>query len=139
MSKRAFRPFMVLAAIALGLLLAYPAIARDVIANPSGIPVPWSKERDATSEDIGRAIVKGCSVRGWSCRIESPGKIRAVLHVRRHMAETTIDYDTKTYSITYVDSRELDYDSTTQKIHRKYNGWINNLIADINEAIAAIP
>jgi len=139
MSKRAFRPFMVLAAIALGVLPAHPAMARDVIVDPSGIPVPWSKDREATSDEIGRAIVKACGARGWSCRIEKPGSIRAVLHVRRHMAESRIAYDTKTYSITYVDSRELDYDPATRKIHRKYNGWINNLIADINEAIAAIP
>jgi hypothetical protein len=122
------------------LLAAGPASARDEpIVNPSDIPISWSKAREPTLEEIGRAIVKGCSVRGWSCGITRPGEIRAVLHVRKHMAESRIDYDTKTFSVTYVDSHELLYDPVKKEIHRKYNGWVNNLIADINTAISAIP
>lgn len=122
------------------LLAAGPAIGRDEpIVNPVGIPIAWSKAREPTLEEIGRAIVQGCSVRGWSCGITMPGEIRAVLHVRKHMAESRIDYDTKTFSVTYVDSRELLYDPVKNEIHRKYNGWVSNLIGDINASIAAIP
>ncbi len=129
------------AALVLGALLtAGPAIARDeAIVNPTDIPVSWSKAREPTLEEIGRAIVKGCGTRGWSCEITKPGEIRAVLHVRKHMAESRITYDTRTYSVTYVDSRELRYDAARNEIHRKYNGWVNNLIADINTAISSIP
>lgn len=138
MPKRALRPFLVLAAASL--VVAGPAIARDApLVNPSGIPVPWSKSRAPTLEEIGGAIVKGCGVRGWSCSITKPGEIRAVLHVRQHMAESRIDYDTKTFSVTYVDSKELRYDPVKNEIHRKYNGWVNNLIADINTSIASVP
>jgi len=138
MPNKAFRPFMLLAAAAL--LAAGPAMARDaLLVNPSGIPVPWSKSRAPTLEEIGGAIVKGCSVRGWSCSITKPGEIRAVLHVRQHMAESRIDYDTKTFSVTYVDSQELRYDPVKNEIHRKYNGWVDNLIADINTSIASLP
>jgi hypothetical protein len=101
-------------------LLVQPAIARDApLENPSDIPVAWSAA-------------------GWQCRPVEPGKIRAVLLVRQHMAESLITFDTEKYSVTYVDSRELRYDPEKNEIHRKHNLWVANLIGDINKSIASI-
>jgi len=131
-----------LIAILLGAgMLAFtgPAVGRDdPLVNPSGIPIAWGKSREPTIEEIGRGIVAGCARRMWQCSITRPGEIRAVLLVRQHMAEARIDYDTKTLSVTYVDSRELRYDPEKNEIHRKYNLWVTNLIGDINAAIAAM-
>jgi hypothetical protein len=128
------------ALLCLAAVVACPAGARDApLVNPANIPVGWTKDREPTLDEISNAILKGCSRRGWQCGITKPGEIRAVLLVRKHMAESRIDYDTKSFSITYVDSRELRYDPVKNEIHRKYNGWVNNLIADINAAIAASP
>jgi hypothetical protein len=41
------------------------------------------------------------------------------------MAMVNVKYDTKTYSITYKDSSNLDY--TGDSIHKNYNGWVTNL------------
>ena len=41
------------------------------------------------------------------------------------MALVRIDHDTKTFSITYKDSRNLGYDGTL--IRRNYNRWVRNL------------
>jgi hypothetical protein len=122
------------------LLLPIPAaVARDApLENPSRIPIAWTGAGAPSLEAVQRAIISGCSVRGWSCQAIKPGQIRAVLHVRRHMAESLIAFDTKEYSITYVDSRELRYNAEKNEIHRKYNLWVTNLIADINKAIAAL-
>lgn len=122
------------------LFLAAPAGGRDdPLVNPSNVPIAWGHPREPTLDEIGRGIVTGCARRLWQCSITRPGQVRAVLMVRQHMAEARIDYDTKTLSVTYVDSRELRYDAKRNEIHRKYNLWVTNLIGDINRSIASLP
>ncbi len=43
------------------------------------------------------------------------------------MATIKVSYDTKSYSIEYVDSKNLDANLEAKKIHRNYVRWINNL------------
>ena len=107
-------------------------------ARESNILIAWNKQEARPLEVVQRAIISGCAVRGWQCKAVKPGEIRAVLYVRKHMAESRITFDTETYSVTYVDSNELRYDPATNEIHRKYNLWVVNLISDINESIVSI-
>ena len=44
---------------------------------------------------------------------------------RPDVAVVDIDYTQTTYSIKYNESTNLDYDG--EKIHKNYNGWIQNL------------
>lgn len=114
-------------------------ISRDEpIQNPANIPVSWNADGKPTLERIQRAMIAGCAQRGWQCQATKPGEIRAVLHVRQHMAEALIAFNTESFSISYVNSSELRYNATEKTIHRKYNLWVVNLITDINSAIAAI-
>lgn len=62
---------------------------------------------------------------GWQMEPVGPGLIRATLHLRGHVAVTDIAYTADSFSIRYVDSRNLQYDGTS--IHKNYNGWIQNL------------
>jgi hypothetical protein len=122
-------------------LLAFatqPAVAgRDEpIRNPANIAISWNAEGKPSIELIQRAIIAGCAQRGWACQAIKPGEIRAVLHLRQHMAEALISFNTEGFSVKYVDSTELRYDAAENTIHRKYNQWIANLILDINGAIA---
>lgn len=110
----------------------------EPIKNPTGIPISWNADGKPTLERIQRAIIAGCAQRGWACQAKEPGEIRAVLHLRQHMAEALIAFNTDSFSISYVNSTELRYDAAEKTIHRKYNQWIANLIIDINAAIAAI-
>jgi hypothetical protein len=127
-------------AIASVALMVQPAWAgRDEpIKNPSNIPISWNAVGKPTNERIQRAIIAGCAQRGWQCQAVKPGEIRAVLHLRQHMAEALIAFNTENFSISYVNSSELRYNATKKTIHRKYNLWVANLITDINSAIAAI-
>jgi hypothetical protein len=113
--------------------------ARDEpIQNRSNIPISWNAQGEPSLERIQRAIIAGCAQRGWQCQAIRPGEIRAVLYIRQHMAEALIAFDTKNYSVSYVNSAELRYNAAKNTIHRKYNLWVSNLIADINGAIALI-
>lgn len=125
--------------VVVALTTQFSGISRDEsIRNPAGIPISWNADGQPTMERIQRAIIAGCIPRGWKCQAIKPDEIRAVLRLRQHMAEAVIAFDTKNFSITYVNSTELRYDATEKTIHRKYNQWIANLITDINTAIAMI-
>jgi hypothetical protein len=114
-------------------------ISRDEpIKNPTDIPFSWNAEEKPTIEQVQRAIIAGCAQRGWKCQATKPGEIRAVLHLRQHMAETLIAFNTESFSVSYVNSYELRYNGVKRTIHRKYNLWVANLINDINAAIATI-
>jgi hypothetical protein len=112
-------------------------VSRDEpVKNPTDIPLSWSGDGKPTIELIQRAIIAGCAQRGWACQAIRPGEIRAVLHLRKHMAEALVSFNTETFSVRYVDSAELRYDAAENTIHRKYNQWVANLITDINGAMA---
>ena len=64
-----------------------------------------------------------------------PGKLNATLLLRTHSAEVEIPYSTKSYSIVYKSSTNLQ--EGNGKIHRNYNGWIQNLNRGINAQLAA--
>ncbi len=81
-------------------------------------------------------MLAGCSQR-WVCGSIGPGKIRAVLFIRGHMAEVLISFDTKSFSIDYVTSTDLRYNAKKNTIHQKYNLWVVHLISDINEGVVA--
>ncbi len=61
----------------------------------------------------------------------TPGVLKATLYIRSHKAVVRIDFSQTQFSITYVDSSNLNYDGQT--IHRNYNGWIQNLRGAIIE------
>lgn len=65
-----------------------------------------------------------------------PGYIVGTLKLRSHVAVVDIRHTTKSYSITYKDSTNLDYDGTN--IHRNYNGWISNLDRAIKTQLATL-
>ena len=68
---------------------------------------------------------------GWEMEPAGPGLIRATLHLRTHVAVTEIAYTADSFSIRYLDSRNLQYDGTS--IHKNYNGWIQNLERAISQ------
>ena len=94
---------------------------------------PISSNQVLSMEDVERAIVQGCRVRGWQPRLVEPGHIEAVLYIRSHVAKVDIRFDTKTYSIKYKDSTNLKYKNG--RIHRNYNKWVQNLNNDIQSKI----
>ena len=79
----------------------------------------------ATLEDVTRAIQRAGAGLGWQMSPSSPGHIEGRLSIRTHIAVVDVSFDTVAFSITYVNSTNLNYTGTT--IHKNYNGWIQNL------------
>lgn len=82
-----------------------------------------------TMEQMNQVIRSAGNSLGWLMKSKAPGHTVATLHLRSHVAVVDIHYNTKTYSITYKDSTNLNYDKGADEtyIHSNYNGWIQNL------------
>jgi hypothetical protein len=118
------RMFQGLAAVVAFLLLT--GFGRGTpIYNVQSAAIPASPA--ATMENIEKAIIRAGLTLGWQVTPREPGKAEAVLVLRTHRAVVDITYDTKSYSINYKDSINLDYDAQDKTIHSNYNGWIRNL------------
>ena len=100
-----------------------------------GQPVPQVSAK-ITNDKVKDAIIRGASVRGWQVVPEQGNQLRATLYVRSHTAVVLIAYTTKTYSITYLDSTNLEYENGV--IHPNYNNWVRNLQIAINAELARI-
>ena len=94
------------------------------VYNVSDAPVSASKP-NPTLDDVSKAIVRAGAALGWQMKQTKPGHMLGTLYLRKHVAVVDINYTAKSYSISYRDSTELDYDGTN--IHKNYNGWIQNL------------
>lgn len=65
----------------------------------------------------------------WTITDDADGIINAKFEKSNGLiaANIKISYDAKSYSIEYVDSKNLDVNLEAKKIHRNYVRWINNL------------
>jgi len=97
---------------------------------------PIVSPRPVTMADVERAIrVAGASL-GWQMVARGPGAMEGTLVLREHRAVVDIKYDTKTYSIKYKDSSNLQYDGAS--IHKNYNGWVQNLDKAIRSSLGTL-
>jgi hypothetical protein len=51
------------------------------------------------------------------------------------MAKIKVTFNTSTFTINHLDSRNLDYDGSDESIHPTYNKWIQRLEADIRKRV----
>lgn len=114
------------------LLIASIAFVRAEAArveNLVDLAVPSRTDgTDFSLEEVRALIMSGCTERGWKAEYESESVISCSILVRsRHWVKVEIPFSETSYSILYLDSSEMDYNPRNQSIHRKYNGWVNNL------------
>lgn len=108
------------------------------IYNVKDAPVVTATGKEATLDQITKAIVEAGSGLGWTMAVVKPGQIVGTLHIRSHTAIVEIPYTTKTYSIIYKDSTNLKYDAEKQTIHENYRGWIQNLDKTIKSRLSGL-
>lgn len=93
------------------------------VYNIDNAPIDVSSKH--SSKDVKKAIISAGKSLGWKMKAKKKGHIVATLFLRKFVAIVDIKYNTKSYSITYKDSKNLKYDGAN--IHKNYNGWIRNL------------
>lgn len=107
------------------------------IYNVSGDAVQSNKP-NLTMGDVQKAITRAGATLGWQMEDAGPGHMIGTLHLRNHVAVVDITYDTKSYSIKYKDSTNLQYDASKGEIHKNYNGWVQNLENGIRVQLATM-
>lgn len=126
-------------ALPLVALLAGPAHAARTapIYNPEPIQVPAGK----SMEEIKKAVHKALFNKEWQARDIGPGHVQGK-HTKTdkkmsYTAVVDVKFDTKTVTISYKDSENLNYDAKEQTIHKTYNGWAKNLEREIRGVLGA--
>ena len=86
--------------------------------------------KELSLADVKKAIIAGGAMRGWAFEEVGDSHLVGTLMVRKHVAVIDVTYDTKSYSIKYKDSQNLNYDGSN--IHSNYNSWVMNLKQSID-------
>lgn len=121
-------------------LLPELALAAKPINNLVDVAIPTRADGTRLSlVEVRDGVFAGCRFKGWAPTLVAENKFEASIHVRSHFAKVAIEFDEFTYSISYMDSDNLDYDPKGQKIHRNYNKWVVLLSQAIqNELMASM-
>jgi len=101
------------------------------IQNVTDATVPTVSGHALSNDDVKKAIMRAGTTLGWKMSADAPGKITGRLEVRKHTAVVEIPYSTKSYSIVYKSSTNLD-EGSDGTIHNNYNGWVKNLAKGID-------
>ena len=113
------------------------------IVDSENNAIPMVGGKELTLEAVANAIKAGGASQQypWVPTGNSPGEMELTTLVRgKHTAVVKVTYDTKTYSIRYASSVNLNYktkkDTKTKKevplIHPAYNDWVQQLKAAID-------
>ena len=113
------------------------------LAGCSTAPIMTVTDAVATSasgkplskEEVRSAILRAGSALGWQIKDESPNLLIGTIQLRKHLAVIEIPYSSNNYSIKYRSSTNLD--ESGGKIHKNYNGWIQNLTRGINAQLTS--
>jgi hypothetical protein len=105
------------------------------IQNVESVAVSSAANKPLTPAEVRGAIVRAGAGLGWIMKDAGPGMINGTLLLRTHTAEVQIPYSATSYGILYKSSINLQ--ESNGKIHRNYNGWVQNLNRGINAQLAA--
>ena len=108
------------------------------IYNVKDSAVQTATGKQASLEDVQKAIIAAGSGLGWQMTVAKPGEIVGTLNVRSHQAIVSIPFTAHAYSILYKDSTNLKYDAGKQTIHENYTGWIKRLDDAIRSRLTAV-
>jgi len=104
------------------------------IQNVTDAAVPNVSGKPLSSDEVRKAIMRAGGTLGWRMSADTPGKVTGRLDIRKHSATIEIPYSSKSYSINYKSSVNLD--ESEGQIHNNYNGWIKNLAKAIDAQLA---
>jgi hypothetical protein len=95
------------------------------IHNVQNAPLVLPSGKSLTMSDVSKAITQAGTSLGWQMEAAGPGRLAGRLALRSHIAVIDVEHNTKSYSIKYRDSTNLD--ARDGMIHKAYNVWIENL------------
>jgi hypothetical protein len=119
--------------VALALVAGLAACTAAPIYNVENATVVSGAGKPYSATEVRAAIVRASTKLGWQMRDEGPNKLVGSIQLRGHSAVVNIPYNSQSYSILYRSSTDLG--EKDGKIHKNYNGWIQNLTREINSQL----
>lgn len=95
------------------------------LLNFENSPVVTVSGKQAKLDDVKKRIIAAGISKGWQMQPVTDGHIVGTLFLGGHMAKVDVKYTADTYSVTYKDSSNLNYDGAN--IHKRYNHWVRLL------------
>ena len=92
---------------------------------------PETPVEGLSTERIKKCILTGAVRKGWKTRVVSSGYIVATYTKGENVACVDIHYDARGYRITMNDATTMVMPDGM--VHAKYNTWVKNLDAAINQ------
>ncbi|GGJ39243.1 hypothetical protein [Neoroseomonas lacus] len=118
LQRREILPVIIAAGVSLGL----GACRQDTVYQSTGGQFPGTGTMEQREALIRRAA---SAEAGWSIQPVRQGVLRATNSWNTHQMTVDITFDIRSFTISYVDSVDLDYDGT--RIHTAYNGKVRAL------------
>lgn len=106
------------------------------IQNIENSPIVLPPGKTASMQQVTTAIMRAGTRLGWQMVPEGPGRLTGRLALRSHLAVVDVSHDTRSYSIKYRDSTNLN--AQDGMIHRNYNGWVQNLDKSIRAELSLL-
>jgi hypothetical protein len=115
------------------LLAACPTVP---IYNVNDAQISTTSGKHLSASQVRAAIITAGTALGWHIADAGPGRLEGTLHLRNHTAVVGIPYSATKYSIVFKSSENLE--EADGKIHKNYNGWVQNLDRQIRTEIARL-
>lgn len=123
--------FALLGLLAAQLFVAAPAWALQPVETVYKEVSSFST-KSLSAADVEKAFKTCSTARGWKFTRVSNGKLVGKLNVRsKHSVEVEVEYSSKAFKISYLDSKNMKYNAANNTIHNRYNSWVNNLTNDV--------
>ena len=116
--------------ILLALAASLGACSAPILNIDHASPTTSAPHKTLSLQQVRTAIIQAGAGLGWEMKDNGPNSLIGTLHLRTHTAVVDIPYTTTDYSIKYRSSINLN--EKNGKIHKNYNGWIQNLSKGIN-------
>ena len=116
------------------LSLASGCASPEPVLNITNRPVTNLKQM--TADEVRKGIVLGGTRYRWMFEDDGPGRLRATQDDGRYSAVISIAYTPRTYSITLVESTNLE--QRGDRIRSRYNRWISLLTRNIDSELTRL-
>ena len=117
-------------------LLAVSACVQHPIYQVQDAQVVTTSGKALTNAQVRQAIVTAGTALGWTVVEAQPGKLEGTLNLRTHTAVVDIPYSATAYSIVFKRGDNLNVEG--DKIHKNYNGWVQNLDRGIRTELSRL-
>ena len=118
-------------------VLALAGCARTApLVNVNDSAVTPTTAKSLPASEVRKAIIVAGNSLNWSIKDAGPGKLEGTLRLREHAVVVDIPYSSKSYSIIYKRSENLQANAEGTAIHSNYNSWVQNLDRAIRTEIS---